>query len=302
MLAVKNKFTQSEIDNYLFNDLNSSNPLLSTDETLLYIHIENQYITLERSNLVSKDSKKYETYIYKSNKLQYLVKIYGKSIKNQYLNERKAVIEVVSQSQLNNKVCNFLRARIIESSMKFAVLTPVPVYNLSKYDTHDICLKDKITILSSIRSQMEEIIKLNKESAIFDPDQTGFSFAYFNISHSNIEIRDENGYKASFIDVENLIGHDVTEFPGEFNSIYPIPYNNNKNNVEYTQLPNRQIVKGMRYAFGLFAYFFVYNKHIRTKPIKQSRLLHWNRKLLKFLGKDYSDLIIDESNFRSSMY
>ena len=285
---------QEQIDNYLFKNLTSPNPVLSNDGNYITIYKEGGDIKLERTGNVRKYAGGTLSR-FSSEGIEYDVKFTNLTSNNPKIgNERRASVELMLRARLNKTVCNVLNSRIIDAADKLAILIPVMEYNLSMIQTSELDIVTKKDILDQIRSQMNCIINLNDRAQIESNRQNRFKFSYLKLKPSNVLLTVKNGkFIVNLGGIGNIVERNLNE-PGTFKSSYPIL----NDEGEYSRVVNSNIVNGMRYIFGLFSYLFVNDlfgdKYENNYTPTDDELSTLDYELVNLLDETYSGLFFSE--------
>lgn len=297
--------TQDSLDEYLFYEVNSITPIMDSDDVLYCFTSDNKVVKLHRGVQLGKGTYG-NVYLYSSRNIKYAVKF--ASIIDGIVydgNERKAIFELKNFVQRNV----LINARTIECN-KFASLMPVMENDLNDMNPAMLSREQKIQILDMIRTKMECIIKLNPENVVGEIEQKNFKFAYIDLKPGNIL------YQHKVIDgVDNIVfylgdlGSVIRTHDSRFMSSIPVKlldprclFIDMKNN----RLPDRSIVKCMRYVFGVLAYTFLKGNfdviNVFCRNITSHDLSHMDRELIQGLGVSYANLLYDVQIHRTSMY
>jgi hypothetical protein len=303
MLEEEKTITQEELDDWLFNDLNSKDPIIDL-EGFLIIHYKNEtYIKLEKTEGNPAKGTFGEVFIYQCDTIQYAVKFSinisedGKLIDG---NEILSINTLRFHPEINNKKCNIIPARIVQCVNKLASIMPRMNGDIHRLNIKFFSIDRKKELLESIREQLNCIINLNDRKDILNPLQNTMKFAYLDLKPSNVLYKiEKNGkfvYKLG--DIGSIIEHDNENSPGEFSSTYTIQLNN----ADQGKFPGKKIVRCMRYIFGLFSWFildwtnYMNNMWCFTKHVSIHILVDINYRLVRNFGPTYSNLIYDESS------
>ena len=291
--------TQSELDRYLFENLTSLNPVLDS-KNILTIYFGDKWLELKKTG--EKSSK---IHIYQSGSITYLLKY---AVTEKDMNERSTIIKMRDQERVNNNKCAIISARIVNNGSKFITLIPQMDGNLFKFDVESLSLQDKKVILDSVRSQMECILKLNDDNVIEEKEQNHFKFAYVNISPKNVLFQlKENSPEELVNSYEFKLGNIGSISESKITFGFTSTYYVQLENILFinNRIPNKKIVKSMRYVFGLFSYLLVNNMLSGYVPKLHtiSELMSFNNNLRLAYGQEYNNLIIDNYHTkRVSMY
>jgi hypothetical protein len=315
------ELTQEELDRYLFENKNSINPFLD-DSGNVIIYTENDSLTLTRTNKILGEGSYGRVYVYEHGSIRYAVKFALPNANGEIDdgNERKAVLELRNVYLRNNIWCNVIKARIVDSSNKYATLMPVMdgnLYDLMELDV--LTTEDKKEILESLRQQMECIINLNLREVIEDKKQENFKFAYLdlkpgNILYKKVTVDGKTKYSCLLGDLGSILRNENNDFI----SSYPVKTKVNLRRfsmlsddfvlgvprslrAKIFNYPRDYIVDSMRYVFGINA-FYIFSGKVKLDP-KERDLIAMNNYLRINLGEDYVNLIIDDTAIvRTSMY
>jgi hypothetical protein len=321
------ELTQEELDRYLFENKNSINPFLD-DSGNIIIYTENGSLTLTRTNKKLGSGRYGEVYVYESGSIKYALKFaftlpwYDPEEDSEEEiddgQERKAVLELRNVYLRDNIWCNVIKARIIDSSNKYATLMPVMDGDL--YDLIDLNVltpEDKKEILESLRQQMECIINLNSREVIEEKKQENFKFAYLdlkpgNVLYKKVTVNGKTKYSCLLGDLGSILRNDNDNFISSF----PVKTKVNLRRVsmrigdyagivsvkkEIFNLPRDYIVDSMRYVFGINA-FYIFTGNVKIDPDLMD-LIAMDNYLNSNLGESYANLIIDDTAItRTSMY
>jgi hypothetical protein len=307
--------TQSELDDYLFNDHKSLDPVMNMNNELI--------ITLADSSslIFTVDEKckfKRGSYgiikTYKCGDLIYALKYaYGTNVLTNKVedgNERLAIIELRSRAIAEGKICPLVQARIVQSATSFITLMPKMRGDVSKIPRKNWTIADKKYLLDSIREQMEYILHMNTYEQLHNPKQDSMKFAYVDLKPENVLYnRNSDGtvtYKLG--DLGSILEIDPDDEPGCFPGTYAI-----RTRKGYMDpCPDKYIVKCMRYLLGLFAFNLLTTNTYKGMELlnvdnnedeEEHSLQEMNNLVVEQLGQGYDNLIDDSSKvLRVSMY
>ena len=297
-----NKVEQSDLDNYLFNDPNSLNPELDSKDILYIKYPNNVQFIFEKIKILG-FGKYGIIYLYKYKNLKYALKFSKSNLLE--CNEYKAAVELHSSKFRDKKIFTVIDSKIVICENKSVILMPAMDASTDDLNLSPSKFTDrKITIITNIRQQMESIINLNSNEIINDPKQENFKFAYLDLKPSNVLYKRTTPRTYILGDLGSIVEYDKKILPGIFVSTHLIQLPEFKKAENFC---SSHIVKCMRFVFGLFTLLLMTNEYDNfykriTIPLTKKELTNYNKKLVKIMGRDFANLIIDITRHRISMF
>lgn len=299
---------QADLDKYLFENKLSIEPSIDSNGVLHCFTEEGKGVKLTmKSRIGSGGYGDVQLYSSRSGNIKYAVKfaiIIDGELNDG--NERKAVLELKEQEILRNKKSNILNAKTIQCIDQFAVLMPLMDGTFEDLDMKGWRIDHKKIVLDSIRSQMEYIIRLNDADVIMAQKQDNFKFAYTDLKPSNIFYKNDPKFTVKLGDLGGILPIQGNIFISTIPVQFKEPDTKNSHKDIFTRLPDKNIVKCMRYVFGLISYWVLTNDFQKLESffeiVGAEDLIACNDELVINFGIEFANLIYDEKTHRTSMY
>ena len=299
---------QEDLDKYLFENKLSIEPSIDSNGVLHCFTEESKCVKLTMTSLIGSGGYgDVHLYSSRSGNIKYAVKfaIILDGVMDDG-NERKAVIELKQQEILRNKKSNILTAKTIQCINKFAVLMPLMDGTFEDLDMKGWRIDYKKIMLESVRSQMEYVIRLNEADVIMEPKQDKFKFAYTDLKPSNILYKNDPKFTVKLGDLGGILPIQKNVFISTIPVQFKVSDGKNSREDIFTQLPDKYIVKCMRYVFGLISYWVLTNDLQKLESffevVETEDLIACNEELVINFGTEFANLIYDEKSHRTSMY